>query len=70
MQPNVKPQPEEDGAETISSPTIATSGVSSVQVTCSKPPPSIQSICIQEVPVHFETLSHHTKLSEHTLLTI
>ena len=32
VQPNVKPQPEEDGGESVSSPTIATTGVSNVQV--------------------------------------
>lgn len=32
MQPNVKPQPEEDGTESAPSPTIATTGVSNVQV--------------------------------------
>ena len=32
MQPNVKPQPEEDGADTASSPSVATTGVSNVQV--------------------------------------
>ena len=32
VQPNVKPQAEEDGAESVSSPTMATTGVSNVQV--------------------------------------
>lgn len=32
VQPNVKPQPEEDGGESVSTPTITTTGVSNVQV--------------------------------------
>ena len=32
VQPNVKPQPEDNGGESVSSPTIATTGVSNVQV--------------------------------------
>ena len=32
MQPNVKPQPEEEGAESVSTPTAASTGVSNVQV--------------------------------------
>ena len=32
LQPNVKPQPEEDGGESVSTPTVTTTGVSNVQV--------------------------------------
>ena len=32
LQPNVKPQPEDDGGESVSTPAVTTSGVSSVQV--------------------------------------
>lgn len=38
MQPNVKPQPEEDGGESVSSPTMTTTGVSNVQVGSSLAP--------------------------------
>ena len=32
VQPNVKPQPEEDGGESVSTPTVTSTGVSNVQV--------------------------------------
>lgn len=57
VQPNVKPQPEEDGGESVSSPTMTTTGVSNVQVGPSLAPcPSLR-------PLPFPLPSYYTLFS-------
>lgn len=59
LQPNVKPQPEDDGGESVSSPPTTAAGVSNVQVS-----PSIHAM-----PAVHQSCCHSTVLSNNRTLS-